>query len=410
MCPKTDLLYYKNPDITEFSAAVLSIDYAENRLRLILDRTAFYPEGGGQPADRGTINGLIVADVRKNDGTVHHFIEIPDENSAVPEPGDKVNCTIDIPYRKDYMQQHSGQHVISAAMMKSCGVETVSVRQGSDFTAIETASAELDLDTMLRIEDTANSFIRLNAPINALVTDKDGLKQYKLRRPTKHTSNIRIIEIPGIDCVACGGMHLRTTGEIGLVKYIWQEKIRNRIRTYWKIGGRAYRDYAEKTEIINSLNEFYSARQFELAEKAAGVAEQLTEARYRYNKLEEEYAAFYASGLISEPGGAVIKIFKNRPNSFITNLLKSLSENLTAVPAFIFNRTGDALTWAATCPEGLPFDFNEFRKELLPIIDGKGGGKPPLWQGIAKNPDGIEELIGLLQKKYSVTVERNPVD
>lgn len=400
----TELLFYTDTDIHTFNAEVITAEITEKGLLVILDKTAFYPEGGGQPADRGTLAGLQVIDVQKKDDIVSHYLQMPEntgtEKTAVPAAGMTIEGNIDADYRRDYMEQHSGQHIISAAMMRAADIQTVSVRQGSDFTAIETSVSELSPETVRLIEEEANSYIRMKAPIIRHITDAEGLKYFKLRRPSKHSINIKIIDIPEVDCVACGGMHLKTTADIGLVKYIYQEKIRGHVRTFWKIGKRAYDDYAEKTGIINNLSEFYSARQFELLEKAEAAAQQFTESRYRYNKLEEEHAALYASILSAETGGAVIKTFEGRTKGFITGLIKSLSSNHLSGPSFIFNSNDGVMTWAVTCPDEADFDFNSFKNDFLPIIDGKGGGKPPFWQGIAKNPDGIELLLGKLRERW----------
>ena len=394
----TELLYYTNPDLHEFTAKIVAVNKSEKDYQLVLDRTAFYPEGGGQPADKGTIDGQPVEDVQKLDGLVYHHLDL---NSSIPETGSTVRCSIDQAHRLDYMQQHSGQHIISAAMMKTSQIQTVSVRQGSEFTAIETSENEISDEVLSLIEDEANSYIRADAPINPYWSDADGLKNFNLRRPSKHSSNIRIIDIPGIDCVACGGLHLHSTAEAGLVKYIYQEKIRGNVRTFWKIGGRAYRDYAEKTIIINNLNVFYSARGFELPEKARAAAGQYAEMRLKYNKLEQELASVTASALLSAAAGVIIRVFENKSKEFITALLIALgSENETGA-SFIFNKTENGLTWGAAGNSSCSFDFDSFKSGFLPIIEGKGGGKAPVWQGIAKKPEGLEMLTEKIKKEYS---------
>ena len=393
----TELLYYSDTAILEFDARITGTGEDKTGPYLELDRTAFYPEGGGQPADRGTINGFSVADVQKNEGVVRHYIDLPDEHAVIPESGSRAACMIDGAHRLDYMQQHTGQHLLSAAMFNTAGIETVSVRQGADYTAIETSAEAISAETLRLIENEANGYIRQHVEIKTCRTDAEGLRSFSLRRPSKHTSNIRIVEIPGIDCVACGGMHLAYTSQAGLVKFIYQEKIRSHVRTYWKIGKRAYDDYAEKTDIINTLNDFYSARQNELPEKAAAAGAALVDERFHRNKLEQEYAALYADKLLEPAGGAVVAVFEDKSKGFITSLLKAVTELEYSSPVFIFNRAQDILTWAAAAPAGCSFDFNSFRQEMLPLIDGKGGGKPPFWQGVAQNPAGLEKLTAALK-------------
>jgi len=400
-----EILYYNNPDLLDFTAEILSVDANSDGFSIVLDRTAFYPEGGGQPADRGSINGFRLTDVRKKDGEIYHSIAA-DSALSSPAAGTTAECRVDFDHRFDYMQQHSGQHIISAAMMNAAGIETVSVHQGEDYLAVETSAEAISSEVIRKIEVEANAAVRSNTAIVPEWTDAEGLKKYKLRRPSKHSTNIRIIRIAGIDCVACGGMHLKTTADIELIKYSHQEKIRGRIRTFWKIGRRAFADYTEKTGIINSLTELYSARQYELIDKSKAAADSFNELKYRFNKLEEDYASVLASILISEAekstgdgvSASVIKVFDDKSRGFISSLLKSLSKQGGSGCSFIFNRNGDTLTWAAAAGEDSGFEFNTFKAEFLPLIDGKGGGRAPLWQGVARNPDGLDAFVDKLKK------------
>ena len=388
----TELLYYTDPDLLSFEAGVLSSRKDKKHLLLVLDRTAFYPEGGGQPADQGTLNGLRVLDVEKMDGDVVHRLQLPSGGTEIPKEGDRVEGLIDGEHRLDYMQQHSGQHVISAAMMTTAAIATVSVHQGADFTAIETSEEEIAEELLYRIEDEANRAIRASVPIESHWTDAEGLSAFSLRRPSKHSSNIRIIEIPGIDCVACGGMHLKNTAELGLIKYIRQEKIRGQIRTFWKIGRRAYEDYREKTEIINRLGTMYSARQHEIIGKADAAAAANSALNFEYGRLQREYCGLYADKLLSEAETLetgtrlIVSREEDRDKGFTDKLLKQLSVSEVPLVALILNRTDGKTIWAVTASEpasgdGNVFDFGLFRSDVLPLAGGKGGGKPPIWQG-----------------------------
>ncbi len=402
----TELLFYDDNSLTDFEAEIVSIEHDGNRASVILNRTAFYPEGGGQPADRGTIGGQNVIDVRKSNGMVTHTVEIA-AGESIDTAGSSVHCSVDFDHRFDYMQQHSGQHIISAAMMRLYEIKTVSVHQGEEYTAIETSEEDIPVQKLLEIEQESNRFVRSGTEIKSIWTDSDGLGDFSLRRPSKHSGSIRIIDIPGIDCVACGGIHLSSTSDAELIKYSHQEKIRGHIRTFWKIGRRAFADYTEKTVIINSLNEFYSARQFELVEKAKAAADSYTELKSGYGKLEEEYSALFASILAAEAEKSsteypcpIIKVFDDREKGFISGLLKALTVRTGTGPAFIFNRSGGVLTWAVACPSENQFDFGAFREKMLPLIAGKGGGRAPLWQGAAQNADGLDDLISALNAEY----------
>lgn len=405
----TEKLYYKTPDLLEFDAEIESVQADQSTLTVVLRNTAFYPEGGGQPADKGTINGYEVLDVQKKDDRIYHILKLEElRNAKIPKPGEVAECRINYEHRFDYMQQHSGQHIISAAMMKVAEIKTSSVHLGVEYTTVETSAEHISPDVLRQIEEEANASIRANAPIEPEWTDAEGLKKYKLRRPSKHSTDIRIINIAGIDCVACGGMHLKSTADIGLIKFTHQEKIRGHIRTFWKIGKRAFTDYAEKIEIIGALNGMHSCRQFELIEKSQANLDSLSELKYKYNKLEEDYAAVYASKLISEAedlAGAdkqvtVIKVLDNKSKGFISGLLKALSTRSRGGCSFILNRGVKTLTWAVAVTDEVDFDFNAFRNNSLTLIDGRGGGRAPLWQGAARNPEGLEAFIDKLKSEW----------
>jgi len=404
----TQLVYYNDPECINFSAEVLSAVKTESGIDVILDRTCFYPEGGGQPADRGTLNGLPVTDVRKKDGIVIHRLNSGSEAGEPFSVGMIIEGLIEEEHRIDYMQQHSGQHVISAAMMKTGEIATVSVHQGEEYTAIETPQKSISTELLYRIEEEANRVVNADIPINAHWTDSSGLTEFSLRRPSKHDSNIRIIEIPDVDCVACGGLHLKTTGRIGLIKYIRQEKIRGQIRTFWKIGHRATEDYRKKTEIINELCRLHSAQQHDILSRIKASSDSYNELKFNLGKLQREYAELFADRLIGEADKTatgmklVIRSLEGRDRRFIETLMTHFASDSEPLLALIFNKTEDKLTWALACSDkncgqNDVFDFNTFRSDYLVIIGGKGGGRAPIWQGVVQTPEKLDEMLKVLR-------------
>ncbi|MDC7125573.1 MAG: alanyl-tRNA editing protein [Spirochaetales bacterium] len=401
----TELLYYQDSSIEEFSAEVISLKKDKKKLIVELDKTAFYPEGGGQPADTGIINNFQVIDVQKKDGIISHTIKASSESDL--NIGSIVNCKIDMLHRLDYMQQHTGQHLISAAFFRTEEINTVSVNQGEEFTSVEVATPELSKEQIENIEKKANEYISDSISINTAWTDEEGLGKYNLRRPTKHKEGIRIVDIPEIDCVACGGVHLSNTSETRLIKFIYQEKIRGNTRTFWKIGERAYKDYEEKTNVINQLNNQFSARQFELPEKAKALIEQNNNLKYKYKQLEDNYASLEADSLYEENTGnndehpcLILKIFSNEEKSFITSLAKAFSEKDFNAVIVLFNKTEQNVTWTTICTKDSIFDYETFKKEVLSVIDAKGGGRSPIWQGIVKKPEELETAENKLKELF----------
>ena len=395
---KTEALYYDSPDMLEFEAQVLELETLKTGIRLLLDRTAFYPEGGGQPADRGTVQGIYVDDVRKTDGEIWHYLTGNPGNIIVS--GATVRGIIDGDHRHDYRQQHTGQHILSAVFAALGDYPTVSVHQGEDYTSIEFAVPEIPPDVLLEGEAAANRIIGRNLPVRIHRTDSSGLEDFSLRRPSKQTENIRIVEIPGVDQAACGGLHLSATGETGLIHLLGTEKIRGNVRTLWKIGDRAYRDYRSKTESLRSLSELLSVPPDQAAQKAGEIRDQLQNGKRELLRLKERTAVCLCRELLQKetapdaaPGTAPFTVLMEDEDPEIFRLTGTAAAELSLQPFCLLNRRGKELFWLMGAGESGSFPFERIRRELLPLIGGKGGGKPPLWQGAASAEEDTEKFI-----------------
>ncbi|MFW5828018.1 MAG: alanyl-tRNA editing protein, partial [Alkalispirochaeta sp.] len=196
--------YYDDPLAHTFVTTVSAVD--PDGAFVTLAETLFYPEGGGQPADIGSLGGAKVVDVQKDDtGTIHHYLASPPDTAL--QPGDRITGTVDMAHRWDYMQQHTGQHVLSAALAQVAEAPTVSVHQGSELTTIEVDQESLSESVLEAVEDRANKIVRADLPVRGFWIDHTELPNYALRRPTSRTGKIRLVEIDGVDLVACGGVH-----------------------------------------------------------------------------------------------------------------------------------------------------------------------------------------------------------
>ena len=205
---KTELLFYNDPYMTGFHARVKAVERANGEFEIVLDRTCFYPQGGGQPADTGSIDGIPVTDVKKKDGLVYHRMP------SVPEK-EEVDGEINWERRFDYMQQHSGQHILSAVLYRVIGYNTVSVHFGEEYASIETDAEHLTDSELVLLEEESNSLICRNIPIRGTWTTSDNLEGYSLRRETKVTGDVRIVALEDFDAVACGGGPLHVVGRSG---------------------------------------------------------------------------------------------------------------------------------------------------------------------------------------------------
>jgi len=388
---KTNPLYYDEPYRTEFSARVIDVNTSGQECEIVLDRTCFYPEGGGQPSDIGTIEDIPVLHVYKKDGVIYHRV------SSTPKTED-VKGKIDWSHRFDYMQQHTGQHIISAVLYQSLGYNTVSVHFGEDYTSVEADTENMEQEELDRLEEEVNSLINRNIPVEENWTTSEDLDEYSLRRPTAVTGDVRVISLEKFDSVACGGVHCRTTGEVGLVKIIGTEKIRGRIRILFKIGGRAYKDYHIKTDAVTKLSTLLSAPLEELPERASAVLEENTQlkqelAALKREKILAEADRMYNTTPPDEDGirrlGEALTEYENRD---IMDLAKHLIRG-SGIHVCLILKESDSLFWCIGCSDDLEFPFKEARAELLQAIEGKGGGRFPVWQGMGRNPKGIEEFI-----------------
>jgi len=394
----TKLLYYDDPELLEFDARVEEVTTHRGKPALVLSQTAFYPEGGGQPADHGTIGGLAVVDVSKSDGVVYHLVD-RDPDAGVK--GETVRCAVDAVRRRDFMQQHTGQHILSAALLSVGNHNTVSVHQGDEYTTIEVSSDSVTDEELARVQQMANEAIEADLPVRTVFVDESEVGNYPLRRPPKVSGTIRLVQVGELDCVACGGVHVTRTGKIRLVQALAVESIRGNTRIAWRIGDRALRDYDDKNRIVREIGAHLSAQPSELAERVAARSEQMRFLEMELKRLWSRVYAGEAASLLSAAqadgsGGegattVVTATYDDEPRDFLRGVMEALVTN-TGVAACLVNVTEGSVQWSIGAGEGAELEWARM-KELLPLIDGKGGGKPPIWQGIGGAGDGVGEFL-----------------
>lgn len=395
----TETLYYEDSYRSEFDARVVDVEKEKKVWRVVLDRTCFYPEGGGQPADHGWLNGIPVIDVQKEDGKIFHYL------SAGPGEGN-VKGKIDMNRRRDYMQQHSGQHIISGALWRVGKYKTVSVHMGAEYTTIEVDAPEIRDGDLLKIEEMANRVIEDDLPLRAVLTHDSEAGNYPLRKPCPRKGDIRLMMIGDFDCVACGGVHLDTTRKVRLVRAAAVEKIRGNTRITWMIGDRALADYREKDQIVADLKLSLGTRGDRLAGKADALQNELLEHKRKCSSLENRLAAsiteeLYNARLHADQANPAIitKIWTGEDHGIIKRVLKLLFKKENIVFCLVnVSAEGGKCQWNIGCSEDTQFPFDTVKKQLLPIIEGKGGGRSPLWQGTGLNPRGLDEFIKVFRE------------
>jgi alanyl-tRNA synthetase len=373
----TDALYYDDPMARAFDATVVGLE--DDGLTAVLAATLFYPEGGGQPADHGTIGGIRVVDVQKgSDGAIRHSLASPLEVDPDAIGSAVLPAVVDWDRRWDYMQQHTGQHVLSGALARVAGAATVSVHQGADVTTIEIDAEALDDATLARVEDDANRVIRDDRPVRGFWIDDAELPHYDLRRPTGRTGAIRLVEIVDYDLVACGGVHLPRTGMLNLVHLTTVERIRGHLRLAFTIGDRAIRDYRDRDRIVREAATRFSAHPDELVSRVVTTIEEVQNLRGELRRRATELAA----EILGAHTGPTLLIRKSDMELFAA--LAQRAADTDAAPLCIVHPAPEGLHWAVIFdPRTITAD--RLRNELLVPFDAKGGGKPPLWRGIIKD-------------------------
>jgi alanyl-tRNA synthetase len=259
----TEKLYLTDPYTVSFEASVLSCTpRSGGGYAVVLNRTFFYPESGGQLSDRGTIAGRAVVNVWEDEsGSVFHALEEP------VEPG-VVQGEVDAARRFDHMQQHTGQHILSRALIEAGGLHTVSFHMGDDACSIDVEGPEPSQETLDAAEALANTVVWEDRPVTVRTMPRDEVVERSLRKSIPEgVTEVRLVEVEGFDVIGCCGTHVRRAGELGLIKVLKHEKTKGAYRVYFKVGRRAFADYREKHETVRQLAMRFTTSVSNLTEK-----------------------------------------------------------------------------------------------------------------------------------------------
>lgn len=373
----TERLYYSDSYLKEFTATVLSVRQAEGKTEVVLDRTAFYPEGGGQPADQGFIAGVPVVGVVDRDGGVVHLVK------GAPELGE-VTGQIQWDRRFDHMQQHSGQHILSQAFEQLLGARTVSFHMGAELSNIELSISSLSADQLERVEELANRVLFEDRPIRVHMLEEADLSVFKLRKGTDRTGEIRVVEVLGFDSIPCGGTHTRSTAEIGLIKVVRSERRSGNIRVEFLCGWRALRDYRMKNQAVIGMATTLSVRDRELPEAVERLIRDGEEARHQIGQMRNRLLDYRAEELSqrAEPVGrasVVVALLDDASPEELKHLATRLTEGSGRVALLAVEGEKAQLVFAKS--EELPFDAGVLLRQACAPFGGRGGGKPNLAQG-----------------------------
>ena len=369
---ETRRLYYEDVYIKEFKAKVKECRKGEKFYEILLDQSAFYPEGGGQPCDLGTLGGAEVKDVQEKDGELIHYME------TSFDPGDEVQGKINWGRRFDLMQQHSGEHIVSGLVHEKYGYDNVGFHMSSDVITID-FSGVLTEEQLAGIEEETNRKIWENEEVEIFYPKKEELERLSYRSKKELTGKVRLVQFPGADLCACCGTHVMRAGEIGMVKLLTVEKFREGVRVTM-ISGRRVLDYLN---MVNGQNHQISVKLSAKTEETAQAVERLHEENYRLKgqilHLTQELCDTEAKRF--EGAGNVLIFHEGLEGDSVRKMADAVMETCAGCCA-VFSRNEDgSYKYAMGEKNG---DLRQFTKEMNQALNGRGGGKPFFVQGSVK--------------------------
>lgn len=373
----TERLYYNDPYLREFDAQVVEQTRHEGRDAVVLDRTAFYPTSGGQPFDVGTLSGVHVIDVLETeDGRLLHVVD------RLPV-GDAVSGAIDWVRRFDHMQQHTGQHVLSAAFDRLLGARTESFHLGADYSTIDLAR-ELSAADVARGEAEANRIVWEDRPVTIRFASADEAARLGLRKESKREGTLRLIDVEDFDLSACGGTHVARTGAIGMIAVSATERFRGGLRVTFLCGGRALTGYRALRDAMAGSVRVLSVLPGELPAAIERLQADGREQRRLMKDLQGRLASHEADALAEAAVGvAGIRLVAAVLPGWDAAALKTIASRIVERPGHVAVLVGDppaAPIVVARAADGR-IDAGAVLKQLIQRHGGKGGGRPELAQG-----------------------------
>ncbi|HEY2012914.1 MAG TPA: DHHA1 domain-containing protein [Bryobacteraceae bacterium] len=380
----TERLYYTDSYLRDFTARI--VDHSGDGLTVYLDRTAFYPTSGGQPFDVGSIAGIPVLDVVDEDERIAHRLSAPLHTGPV-------DCAIDWGRRFDHMQQHTGQHLLSAVLEDLFSLKTVSFHLGAESSTIDLEGGPVEPRTVQEGERRANEIVCENRPVT--VRFQHAAEVQGLRKPSDREGTLRIVSIEGLDHCGCGGTHVRATGEIGPLLLRKLERVRQTTRIEFLCGARAIRRARADYEALSGAAQLFSAPLDEIPAIVAAQLEAGRTSEKARRKLELDLAAYQGRELYqaTTPGEDGMRRVTRRVERGSLEELRAIAQNFTAQPKAVFLSTladPPSILLAVSADAGV--DAGKLLKAALSEAGGRGGGSPRIAQGSVPDPALLERI------------------
>jgi|ERR1035441_3266756 alanyl-tRNA synthetase len=399
----TTRLYYHDSFLYDFDAEVRDV-LDSPRPALVLDRTAFYPTSGGQVFDTGWITSdagsklrvMEVADAE--DGRVVHYLEAPVKDF---KPGTRVRGQIDAVRRRDHMQQHSGQHVLSAAFIRLYNMPTVSFHMADDYCSIDLDTPALTKEQIESAERLANEIILEDRAVDIRFVTRDEAGKLGLRKlPPTERDELRLIDIRDFDLTACGGTHVAHTGQIASILLRKVEKVRQGWRVEFVAGQRAVATARRDFTTLTETAALFSAHIYDVPQQARKSLDELRSPRKQREQSQEELAAAQAAAMLAETPVAsgrklVVRTLADRDLNFVKLLAQKLTRLSTNAVALLATTSPQpSLVFAQSA--GQPFDMGALMKDTMTKLGGRGGGSKDLAQGGIPNAEGIDATLNAI--------------
>ncbi|UTR11697.1 DHHA1 domain-containing protein [Evansella sp. LMS18] len=396
---ETKKLYYDNQYTRSFSTKVLRQGEEENgRPYIVLEETAFYPTGGGQPHDTGALNGVRVRDVEEVDGEIRHYTE-----KAVDLTNNECIGEIDWERRFDHMQQHTGQHILSAAFEEAFGYKTVSFHLGKEICTIDLETSALAEEEAKEAEKLANKIILENRPVKTKWITEEELPDYRLRKDVAVSGDIRLVIIPDFDYNGCGGTHPDSSGQASALKILHWEKEKKKIRVSFVCGQRVLDQLHGKHQAVQGLTDILNSPQEGLESAAKKLLQQNKDYEKTIVDLKTQLMGFEAGDLVKKATPFKSKrlvqaVFQERPITELQQLAKLAAAEGNDFVVILVNETGGKLQVVCAGSDNAGINMNQLMLEVLPLINGRGGGKDSFAQGGGEKMMPAEELMERLVK------------
>ena len=399
----TTRLYYHDSFLYDFDAEVRDV-LDSPRPALVLDRTAFYPTSGGQVFDTGWITSdagsklrvMEVADAE--DGRVVHYLEAPVKDF---KPGTRVRGQIDAVRRRDHMQQHSGQHVLSAAFIRLYNMPTVSFHMADDYCSIDLDTPALTKEQIESAERLANEIILEDRAVDIRFVTRDEAGKLGLRKlPPTERDELRLIDIRDFDLTACGGTHVAHTGQIASILLRKVEKVRQGWRVEFVAGQRAVATARRDFTTLTETAALFSAHIYDVPQQARKSLDEIRSLRKQREQSQEELAAAQAAAMLAETPVAsgrklVVRTLADRDLNFVKLLAQKLTRLSTNAVALLATTSPQpSLVFAQSA--GQPFDMGALMKDTMTKLGGRGGGSKDLAQGGIPNAEGIDATLNAI--------------